>query len=204
MKFYQEITIIPNHEIGENFILSRLFTQIHLGLVEMQDEQNKSPIGISFPEGKFDDKIGKIGNKLRLFAADEAILQKFNAQKCLANFADYVHLTSIRQVPQKITGYAIYSRHQPKVNKERLARRYSKRHGVDYATALKHYEDMEDKRIALPFIRLKSLSGGESFCLWIKKTLVDKAISGNFTTYGLSNISNEEFSNRESCVPEFN
>jgi len=203
MKFYQEITLLPNHEIGVNFLWSKVFSQIHIALVESKDAQEKTPIGISFPEGKFDQKIG-LGAKIRLFAPDEPTLQKFNAQKWLANFSDYIHLTGIREVvPEKITGYAIYSRHQPKVNKERLARRHAKRHNVDYAAALKHYENMEDKRIGLPFIRLKSLSGGENFCLWIKKTAANQPSNNNFTTYGLSNISTKEFPNRESSVPEF-
>jgi len=59
MKFYQEITIIPNHEIDKNFILSRLFFLTHLGLVEVakqSDNPNKSKIAIAFPEYQYSPK----------------------------------------------------------------------------------------------------------------------------------------------------
>lgn len=59
MKFYQEITIIPNHEIDKNFILARLFFLTHLGLVEVakqSDNPNKSKIAIAFPEYQYSPK----------------------------------------------------------------------------------------------------------------------------------------------------
>lgn len=112
----------------------------------------------------------RLGSKLRLFAKDEANLSRFNANKCLSRLSDYVHCTGIRPVPEKLTGYAIYRREQPKASKERLARRYAKYHKVDYETALNRYSEMPQKTITTPFICLKSLSAGNEFCLWIKKT----------------------------------
>ncbi len=216
MKFYQEITLLPNFEIDKNFLWSKLFTQIHLGLAEMQNDKSQSPIGISFPEYVIGKKFSVLGSKLRLFAENEAILAKFDTAKWLSRLSDYVHFTSIREVvPQKITGYAIYQRQQPKVNKERLARRYARRHNLDYETALNseielsvksnndagyekkliRYCDLPDKIIPTPFVRLKSLGNGETFCLWIKKTLTPQSNSATFSTYGLSS---------NSTVPEFN
>jgi CRISPR-associated endonuclease Csy4 len=193
MKFYHEITIIPNHEVGEHFIWSKLFTQIHLALVSIkeidQDGIEKSPIGISFPEYFLGEKFGVIGSKLRLFAQSESELQKLNIQKHLSRLSDYIHISGIREVPQKINGYAIYSRHQPKVNKERLARRHAKRHNLSDSEALKHYETMQKKRVDLPFINLKSLSGGNDFCLWIRKNAVNELNYQKFSTYGLSGVS---------------
>lgn len=195
MKFYHEITVIPNHEIGEYFIWSKLFTQIHLALVSTQDEQKKSPIGISFPEYFMGEKFGVIGSKLRLFAQNESELQKLDIQKHLSRLTDYIHISAIREVPVKINGYASYNRHQPKVNKERLARRRSIRHKIDYNTALEHYKSMEHKTINLPYIKLKSLSSQEPICLWIKK-IESKEPSQEkiYSTYGLSS---------SSTVPEF-
>jgi len=48
--------------------------------------------------------------------------------------------------------------------------------------------------VALPFIRLQSLSGGQTFCLWISKTPTADLMAGNFSTYGLSSVA---------TVPEF-
>jgi len=59
MKFYQEISILPDHEIDKNFILSRLFYLTHLGLVEVakqSDNPNRSKIAIAFPEYQYSQK----------------------------------------------------------------------------------------------------------------------------------------------------
>lgn len=213
MKFYLEITLLPNPEVGRNFLWSKVFQQIHLGLVEMQDDQGRVPIGVSFPEYVTGEKYSVLGGKLRLLAKDEATLSRFNISKWLSRLSDYVHCTSIRPVPEKLTGYAIYQREQPKTNKERLARRYAKRHNVDYETALNstidltakstpnagykmqfRYCEMPQKSVSTPFIRLKSLSSEQAFCLWIKKTVVAEPSGTTFSSYGLSAVSS---------VPEF-
>lgn len=189
MRFYLEITLLPNPEVGINFLWSKVFQQIHLGLVEIQDDQGRVLVGISFPDYVIGEKYSVLGGKLRLFAQDETTLTQFNASKWLSRLSDYVHCTSIRPVPEKITGYAIYQREQPKTNKERLARRYAKRHSIDYETALGQYGKMVNKSIVTPFIRLKSLSGNQEFCLWIKKTMVAEPLGSTFSSYGLSGLS---------------
>jgi CRISPR-associated endonuclease Csy4 len=194
MRFYLEITLLPNPEVGINFLWSKVFQQIHLGLVEIQDEQGRVPIGLSFPDYVIGEKHSLLGGKVRLLAKDEATLNQFNAAKWLSRLSDYVHCTGIRPVPEKLTGYAIYQREQPKTSNERLARRYAKRHSVDYDTALERYSAMTHKTIATPFIRLKSLSGDQAFCLWIKKTVVAEPSGSTFSSYGLSAIAS---------VPEF-
>jgi CRISPR-associated endonuclease Csy4 len=213
MKFYLEITLLPNPEVGINFLWSKVFQQIHLGLVEIQDDQGRVPMGVSFPEYLTGQKYSVLGSKCRLFANDDATLARFDAGKWLTRLSDYVHCTSIRPVPENILGYATYQRQQPKTSKERLARRYAKRHSLSVAEALQttidltdkatpnagykmqfRYCDMPPKAIGTPFIRLKSLSSEQTFCLWIKKTLVAEASEEGFSRYGLS---------PKATVPEF-
>jgi CRISPR-associated endonuclease Csy4 len=214
MRCYQEITLIPNADINRHFLWSKTFQQIHLGLVEIQDAQKRVPIGLSFPEYKMGERFGILGSKLRLFAADEAALTRFDIASRLSRLSDYVHCTGIRPVPSIVKGYAVYQREQPKTGRERLARRYAKRHNLDYETAFndkvelcaKHdnatecermlmsYSEMPHKTITTPFIRLKSLSSGNTFCLWIKKKEIENSMNGIFTTYGLSSAAS---------VPEF-
>jgi CRISPR-associated endonuclease Csy4 len=189
MKYYIEITLLENPDINLFSLWSKVFQQIHLGLVEMQDEQGRVPVGLSFPEYATGEKYSLLGGKLRLFAKDEATLSQFNATKWLSRLSDYVHCTDIRPVPEKLTGYAIYQREQPKASKERLARRYAKRHNVDYDTALERYSEMAQQTITTPFIRLKSLSGDQEFCLWIKKTIAAEPSGATFSSYGLSAVS---------------
>ena len=195
MKQYIEITLSQNEEINFSDLWSKLFTQIHLGFVSIQDDQEKSPIGISFPEYFMDKKFGILGSKLRLFAQSESDLLIFDTKKHLSRLSDYVHISGIREVPQKINGYSTYSRYQPKVNKERQARRRAIRHKVDYDAALEHYSSMNHKTITMPYINLKSLSSKNKFCLWIKKTSTTEPSNKKiYSTYGLS---------LSSTVPEF-
>ncbi|MDD5275327.1 MAG: type I-F CRISPR-associated endoribonuclease Cas6/Csy4 [Methylovulum sp.] len=206
MKHYIEITLIENSDINLFSLWSKVYQQIHLGLVEMQDDQKRVPIGVSFPEyvvggrsrlpASHDtrtslciDKYSVLGGKLRLFAQDEATLAKFDAAKWLARLRDYVHCTDICPVPEKLKGHTVYQREQPKTNKERLARRYAKRHGMDYDTALACYGKMAHESITTPFIRLKSLGSDNTFCLWIKKTVVAEPSGATFSSYGLSAVS---------------
>jgi CRISPR-associated endonuclease Csy4 len=214
MHFYCEITLLPNPEINIHFLWSKLFGQLHLGLVEMQDDQGRVPIGISFPDYVTGEKCSVLGGKCRLFAYDEATLMRFDTQKRLEHLKDYVHCTTIRPVPEKLTGYAIYQRFQPKTNQTRLARRYAKRHDMDFETAFNStvqlladkappdatykmafsYCDLSRKVVSMPFIRLDSLTNRHTFCLWIKKTDVLELSGQYFSSYGLS---------ANSTVPEF-
>jgi len=204
MKVYQEIKLLESPEIPLHFLWEKVFQQIHLGLVEIQDDQGHVPIGLSFPEYISGEKVSLLGSKLRLLAKDEASLVQFNTAKWLSRLSDYVHCTSIRPVPEKITAYAIYQRQQPKANPERLARRYAKRLAKrenrvedesDYENALTQCSKRNHLTLSSPFIRLKSLSSDNNFCLWIKKIPVDiQASTMHFSSYGLSSVSS---------VPEF-
>ncbi|SFM17871.1 type I-F CRISPR-associated endoribonuclease Cas6/Csy4 [Nitrosomonas communis] len=194
MKYYLELKLLPEEDICINFLWSKVFQQIHLGLVEMQDDRKQVPIGVSFPEYVVGERYSVLGGECRLFAHDEAMLARFNAAKWLDRLSDYLHCTSIRPVPEKLKGYAIYQRQQPKTSKERLARRYTVRHNVSYDEALLRYNGMTHKSITTPFIRLKSLSSVKKFCLWIRKTIISKPSGGTYSSYGLSN---------KATVPEF-
>jgi CRISPR-associated endonuclease Csy4 len=194
MGFYCEITLLPNPEVNLNFLWSKVFQQIHLGLVEMQGDKGQVPIGVSFPEYAVGEKFSVLGSKCRLFAQDEATLAGFDTAKWLVRLSDYVHCTSIRPVPEKLKGYAIYQREQPKTSKERLARRYAARHNESYGEALLRYQEVVHKSVTIPFIRLKSLSNDQTFCLWIRKTSASESSGTTYSTYGLS---------AKTTVPEF-
>lgn len=188
MKYYLEITLLPSEEIPIYFLWSKVFQQIHLGLVEMQDNQGHVPIGLSFPEYVVGDKYNVIGGKLRLLAEDEATLVRFNAAHWLSRLADYVHCTSIREIPaNKITGYAFFKRVRPDSSNERLARRRVKRKGVSFEQALAHYGDRVEETTQLPFIQVQSQSSGQSYRLFIEKVTTSNALSeAVFSAYGLS------------------
>lgn len=204
MKFYQEITLIDQAEISPYFIWSKLYTQLHIALAESKDTDNKVNVGISFPQYIFEKKIegGKatvnLGKKLRIFAQSEAELQTLDLKKWLDRLTDYVHMTSIREVPEKVKGYAIYKRKQVKTNAQRLARHRVKRGDIGFDEALARYSNVLTTT-DLPYIEMLSLSTSDEqdkkcFKLFIEKQSAQQSATHVFSTYGLSS---------ESSVPEF-
>lgn len=187
MRYYCELTLLPNEEVDIYFLWSKVFQQVHLGLVERQDEQKQSIIGVTFPQYKQEARFSTLGSKLRLFAPTQAELEAFNLHQWLARLTDYVHISSIKAVPETINGYMICQRVQPKTGKDRLVKRYMKRHlGVTHEQALAHYRDFVDEQLSLPFVQLQSLSSGQLFRVWIEQKLVSSAQDGLFSCYGLS------------------
>ena len=197
MKYYQEITLIDQAEISSYFIWSKLYTQLHIALAEIKDTNNKVNIGVSFPQYLFEknDKNSKVnlGKKLRIFAQNEADLKKLDLKKWLDRLTDYVHITSIREVPENIKSYAIYKRKQVKTNAERLARHRVKRGDIGFDEALARYSNVVTTT-DLPFIQMKSLTSDQMFKLFIEKRSIEQSETQIFSTYGLSS---------ESSVPEF-
>lgn len=151
---------------------------------------------MSFPEYRFNEEqgIGFLGAKLRLFANSEDELHNLGIKKWLERLSDYIHITSIREVPiHKITGNAIFSRKQVKTNAERLARHRVKRGDIDFDEAVQRYQNIVTTS-DLPFIQLKSLTNQHPFRLFIQKENKNHAEIGSFSSYGLS---------VDATVPEF-
>ncbi|HRN45733.1 MAG TPA: type I-F CRISPR-associated endoribonuclease Cas6/Csy4 [Flavobacterium sp.] len=204
MKFYQEITLIDQAEISPYFIWSKLYAQLHIALAEQKNIEDKVSIGVSFPqyiyEEKGDDEKSKVnlGKKLRLFSESESDLKKLDLRKWLERLEDYVHITSIREVPSDIKSYTIYKRKQVKTNAQRLARHRVKRGDIGFDEALVRYSNVVTKT-NFPYIEMKSLSTSDQqsekrFKLFIEKQPAEKTETQVFSTYGLSSVSS---------VPEF-
>ena len=191
MKYYQEITLIPDAEIPPDFLWTKVYAQIHLAFADRENIDHKQIYGVSFPE--YADE--SMGEKARVFAPEEADLKKLDLKKALRRLSDYVHITSIREVPEsKVKGYVKFARYQPDSSIARKARRYAKRHPeVTEKAAFKMLKQREEKN-DLPFIQLKSLSTGQTFNLFVKKEEKKEEGQGGFTTYGLS---------KGAAVPEF-
>jgi CRISPR-associated endonuclease Csy4 len=180
MKYYIEIRLIDEIEIGLDFLWQKLYTQIHLALVE----QGEGHVGVSFP--KYGDSMFPLGDTLRLFAESEEALAALNIKKWLARLIDYLEIMPIQKVPDTVSGYALFTRKQVKTGKERQARRYAKRHNISYEEALKKYSVMEEKVSTLPFVMMQSLSSGQEMKLFIQKSAVETQTEGEFNSYGLS------------------
>ncbi|UUM29098.1 type I-F CRISPR-associated endoribonuclease Cas6/Csy4 [Acinetobacter colistiniresistens] len=203
MQYYQEITLIDQDEISPYFIWSKVYTQLHIAFAEHTDDQDKSRLGVSFPQYRINQQknIGFLGAKIRIFANTEVELQQLNLAKWLERLVDYVHFTQPREVPQaKITGYAHYFRVNPKMNLEERIIHQARRHNISLDQARQHFKEYIDQPVVEPYVSLKSLSAKREenidrpYRLYIGKSVVDEAKDGTFGTYGLS---------RFSTVPEF-
>lgn len=200
MNYYIEVTLMENDQFSPYELWSQLYPQLHLALVEAKNADNKVSIGFSFPQYRFhqDKGVGFIGTKLRLFAESEANLKKLDIRRWLERLEDYVHVTSIREVPNDIKNYAIYKRKQVKTNAQRLARHRVKRGDIGFDEALARYSNVVTTT-NMPYIEMKSLSTSDQqsekrFKLFIEKQPAEKTKTQVFSTYGLSSVSS---------VPEF-
>ena len=200
MNYYIVVTLMENDQFSPYELWSQLYPQLHLALVEAKNADNKVNIGFSFPQYRFhqDKGVGFIGTKLRLFAESEADLKKLDIRRWLERLEDYVHVTSIREVPNDIKNYAIYKRKQVKTNAQRLARHRVKRGDIGFDEALARYSNVVTTN-NMPYIEMKSLSTSDQqsekrFKLFIEKQSAEKSETQVFSTYGLSSVSS---------VPEF-
>ncbi|WP_410209583.1 type I-F CRISPR-associated endoribonuclease Cas6/Csy4 [Aquirhabdus sp.] len=189
MKHFTEVTLLPNPEVGIHFLWSKVYIQLHLALVEIKGANSLVPVGVSFAEYRSDGKHHVLGSKLRVFATDVKTLETLNLKRWFDRLSDYVHVSSIRDVPSEHGHVAVSRIHAP-ANAGNLARRYAKRHGISLEDALLKYQTYQSKPpIHLPFIKIRSLSNAESFTLCIQQSAKLNAQSGFYSTYGLSHTS---------------
>lgn len=192
MKYYIEVTLLPSNEIPIYFLWEKAYQQLHLALVEIQDDKGRVKVGVSFPE--YDGAKYQLGSKLRLFSLSKKDLENLCIHKWLSRLTDYVHITSIREVPEKPAWYALFKRIQIKSN-IRLAKRKAKREGISFEKALSLLGDREEKISKTPYLHIKSLSSGKRYRLMIACEQAEQGDdTGDFSTYGLSS---------KHCVPIF-
>ncbi len=212
MNHYQELTLIKSPDISPYFIWSKVFMQVHLALVEHAKATNgetavESDIGVSFPEYRCFEKNGKtiaiLGSKLRVFAITQAELETLDLNRWLQRLVDYVHITSIREVPY-IKGHLLVKRFRQVKNMDRITRQFADKYGRDFAQvkaqkivcimnkynlseaqAQAHYTN--PPLVTKPYIKLESLENKHGFSLEIDQQLVSEKRAGKFSTYGLGN-----------------
>jgi len=188
MKYYQDITLIPDAETHIGFIWHKVFQQIHIALADNKLPDGSSAIAVSFPEYK---KMGfPLGNRLRLFAPTEAQLKQLNADQWLSRLQDYCHIKPVRTVPE-VLEYACFRRKavkSPEKKVELLAKHLQK--PVEEVMQFRK-ENKLLKACDLPYIPMESQQKTETgqknrFRLFIEQTLLDKPVAGQFDCYGLS------------------
>lgn len=183
MKYYQEITLRDVAGLDQYFLWSKLYRQVHLALASIETAEEAVPVGVAFPA--YDSDQCKLGNKLRLFADSEEILNKLNIVSWLSLLLDYCHITTIRSVPPKVQAYSSYTRKQAKSSNIRMARRKAQRHGTSFDEALASFKGHKEQKLRLPYINLKSISSSSNFKLFIAKEKAIAVEKSKFNSYGL-------------------
>lgn len=184
MKHYIDIILLPDAEANLGFLWQKVYGQLHIALVEQKNAKGKFEIAVSFPE--YDNKTFPLGSKLRLLAPTKEQLQKLDIGKWLNLLTDYCHCTSIKEVPEAVSGFMCFKRVQFDTNVERLARRRAKRKGESLEQAMQHFTGFKDQESKLPYINMISLSKNKRFRLFIEKKEGIEEKTGEFNCYGLS------------------
>ena len=64
MNHYQEITLLPAIEVNLGFLWTKVYQQLHLALAEHKTNNNKSTVGVSFPQ--YGQESFPLGSKFRV------------------------------------------------------------------------------------------------------------------------------------------
>ena len=180
MKYYIDITLLPDAESNLGYIWQKIYQQVHLALVENSFESDemfinrngtkekvkKSNIAISFP--KYGNKEFPLGNTLRLLAETKAQLEALDITKKLNRLTDYSHCKSIQPIDKgKIEKFVCFKRKQfksttrIKADIERRAKYQANKEGKDIAEVKEKLLVLAEKyhnKSNLPFINVMSLS----------------------------------------------
>jgi len=212
MKYYLDITLLPEADITLGFIWQKVYQQVHIALVDNKVAGNESAIAVAFP--LYGEHAFPLGNKLRLLAEDESQLTGLNINRWLNRFEDYVHIKSIKPVPEHSTHVCFVRQHvkgEERIEKDMQskAKHWSEKSGQSIDICLAELEKSKPKAInPLPFIWLESQetkqrSEGSSskFPLFIKKVDVLDQQVGVFNCYGLS--ANHSNKGKLVSIPQF-
>lgn len=212
MEFFQEITILHGPEMSPYVLWTKLYTQVHLALVEQAkatygEKATHGDIGVSFPEyacfQKNGETIAILGSKLRVFAKAKDELEQLNLNRWCSRLLDYIHVKSINEVSNKATSHVLVKRFRQEKNLDSKTHNFAskhnkpfeeiknsrieymaKKHAIKFEEAERLYENpVLEKR---PYIKMESLNRKSKFSLEINQLSVDVPQIGVFNTYGLS------------------
>lgn len=189
MKYYIDITLLPDAEANLGFLWQKVFQQLHIALVENKIAENESAIAVSFP--KYGHKVFPLGDKLRLLANEQEQLKQINIEKWLSRLIDYTHIKQIKEVPVTVNQFARFKRKQFKSNLIKEAKRRADYKGESLEVSLEHFKHYQTES-SLAFINMTSLSMERDisinriFKLFIEREILEEQEQGLFNCYGLS------------------
>tara|TARA_B110001450_G_scaffold252942_1_gene275534 strand:+ start:264 stop:812 length:549 start_codon:yes stop_codon:yes gene_type:complete len=174
MKYYIDITLLPDAEIPATVLMNATYTKLHKALYA-----SNTSIGVSFPEYQV-----TLGNVLRLHG-DEIDLMALQKPDWLGGMKGYSKLSDILAVPKSVQ-YRSISRKQPTMTQAKL-NRLLKRGSITETEAKQYKAKMYAKGLDSPYLALQSGSNGHYHRRYIEfSVLQEKPITGQFDQFGLS------------------
>jgi CRISPR-associated endonuclease Csy4 len=176
MNYYIDIHFLPHSDFPDTTLMDMLFSYLHKQLVKI----GWGEIGISFPNFS-----RTLGNLLRLHGK-ESSLQQLMSTPWMRDLIDYLKISNINPIPEKVS-YRVVKRVQVKSCNERLYRRSIRKGWLTEEEMNLKISDCKVKRSSLPFLKVRSLSTGQIFLLFIEHgQILTSPTQGTFTAYGLS------------------
>lgn len=176
---YIDLTVVPDAETGVPALLGVLYSKLHHALVQ----QRQNSIGVSFPGYSVIPR--GLGSTLRLHGPESDLTELLRSD-WLGGVRDHVRDTGVQPVPESARHRTV-ARKQFKTSAARLRRRRMRRKGETPEQAALAIPDSVERTPSLPYIHMRSLSTGQSFCLFLALGPVRAVPApGTFNTYGLS------------------
>lgn len=173
---YIEIKAIPQVDMLQTEVISFCLQKLHQILPHFEGR-----IGLAFPAYGNDKTLGGI---IRLFGSENDCDSVYIKSQELR---DYVLLSEVMPIPEKVRSYRIYQRVQMKG--QSAIRRAEKRLTVQGKWSEEVRQNMLQKQATqrvYPHVHLKSSSTKQQFILAIKSVYKAKSVEGSFSAYGLS------------------
>lgn len=176
---YVDIELAPDPEFSQAFLLGALYAKLHRVLVQMR----ATGIGASFPRYAVQPRT--LGDVMRLHGS-EADLGALLSADWLRGMRDHAVLGLVSVIPQLVQHRRLVRR-QFKTNADRMRRRRMRRKGESYEQTLIAIPGDVERQPELPYVRMRSSSTGQTFCLFLSLTEPEPQPSdGQFNSYGLS------------------
>ncbi|EGG9814459.1 type I-F CRISPR-associated endoribonuclease Cas6/Csy4 [Salmonella enterica] len=173
MNHYIEIRLLPDHEVSENHILAKLWSKLHLQLVEAA-----LCVAVSFPDHSQD----ALGARMRLHGSQESLSALMGARWAKGCYS-YMQCSEVLPVPAGASHVAV-SRVQYHNNPETLRRRAEKRGNLSQEEIDKLFTAWNAPRPQLPFVILRSASSKRNYPIYVRQQPAD-AKEGGFNAFGL-------------------
>jgi len=176
MNSYIDIQMLEAAEVDENLIMNKVFSKLHLRLVEV----GYGKVGVSFPNADH-----TLGNCLRIHGSGDD-LQALMNRSWTSGLEDYTKISTIRPAPLECM-HRVVRRVQVKSNLKRLYRRSVRKGWLSEEEASARLIDKKRQLSRCPYLYMRSLSTGESFRLLVEQgEPMPSAKEGAFSAYGLS------------------